>query len=404
MAGYNDGRPVDKGFKWNELSSNVPTQRRASEKDGRRDGNELQQAEQQSSIRGRRLVRPQLNLSGGDSVGFSQDTAATNRSSAAVQHRSSSLNKQKGKRTPSPTASQHPQSQQQPPVSTIASRPGNPMQQHYDSNQLPPPRPPAPQQPSQRSVSQRAADPESRASTDAGAKETGESIPLKRGQPLTCIGRDIRLTKRLLQHATRLALADNDQQVEVERWNLRQVEQAMREKKSSAVDLQGDPEEYIHRERGWWDRELAGWKDKREKMRQEFERKALEQILAGQSPEQLRELQDPEAAKQWLQLMEASLHPFISELNRNIAADGPPSVPLSPPGLQQVPNESSWHPRESRSGLWSTVPKTTEEYVEARRQNLLRADWCNSFARGETGAHGDPEDRYWKPSQLPPGR
>ena len=37
------------------------------------------------------------------------------------------------------------------------------------------------------------------------------------------LGKDIVLTKRMLQHATQLALAEDNQQAEMEKWNLSQV-------------------------------------------------------------------------------------------------------------------------------------------------------------------------------------
>eukprot|EP01064_Diplonema_japonicum_P000094 TRINITY_DN1005_c8_g1_i1.p1 TRINITY_DN1005_c8_g1~~TRINITY_DN1005_c8_g1_i1.p1 ORF type:complete len:369 (+),score=74.70 TRINITY_DN1005_c8_g1_i1:75-1109(+) len=220
-------------------------------------------------------------------------------------------------------------------------------------------------------------------------------------EPLSRIGRDIRLTKRMLQHATKLALADNNQQVEMEKWNLTQVERAMKEKKSLEESLQtqsttSTPEEYINRERGWWDQHLSSWSVKREEVRHEMERRALEKLLSTQSPDQLQELQDPKAAQQWLQLMEASLHPFISELNKTMTSEQPVSPNRQARVL--VPTKGELEPSETKSGLWCTVPKTVEKYVSERKQNLSRTDWSNGFKEGDIGAQGESQDRYWNPS------
>eukprot|EP01063_Lacrimia_lanifica_P038397 TRINITY_DN8178_c0_g1_i2.p1 TRINITY_DN8178_c0_g1~~TRINITY_DN8178_c0_g1_i2.p1 ORF type:complete len:377 (+),score=120.28 TRINITY_DN8178_c0_g1_i2:75-1205(+) len=224
-------------------------------------------------------------------------------------------------------------------------------------------------------------------------------------QPLGRIGRDINLTKRMLQHATRLALAKNEQQMEVEKRNLTEVEHAIQEKRMADQSLAAEaaaacPEEFINRERGWWDAEIAGWQDKREKMRHELERSALEKILATQTPEQLQELQDPRQATQWLQLMEASLHPFLNELDRTLTPlPAATAVPAKPAHIKRVPQPPEWQPIETRSGLWNTVPKTTKRFVETRDRTLNRADWSEKFSLGEVGAIGEAEDRFWNPNK-----
>ena len=169
----------------------------------------------------------------------------------------------------------------------------------------------------------------------------------------------------------------------------------MKEKKQSESNLSDNPEEYMNQQRGWWDAQLAEWSGKRLEVKHEMERRALDRLLATQNPDQLSELQDPHAAKQWLQLMEASLHPFISQVNKDVTA---PPGQVSPPRSDTrvpVPTQGEWAPRETKNGLWSTLPKSTEQFVETRKQNLLRPDWSKSFSSGNVGAQGQSKDRYW---------
>ena len=159
-----------------------------------------------------------------------------------------------------------------------------------------------------------------------------------------------------------------------------------------------DAEDYIMRERGFWDAQMAGWQGKRDEVRAEMERHALEKLLSSQSAEQVKELQDPQQAQQWLQLMESSLRPFLNDMNRTVTSSEPLDSQNSPPRKRLVPTEPEYRENESRSGLWTTLPKTTQEFVEARRQSLTRPDWSNAFNNGVLGAQGEPQDRYWEPS------
>lgn len=250
------------------------------------------------------------------------------------------------------------------------------------------------------------------------------------GARIRRIGRDIRLAKQMLEQARELVLAGSASQRQEARDCLERLEYAMERKRehNEREACSGPPAgaaggggggdavgTVIGREREWWDAELRGWREQREK-------EGAEQRALAQLAEQTRAAataaagvgDDPIRQRAWLQEMEGSLAPFLlsagaaggsrgrpraahprGAARRAASAGGADGLPHGP---ERAPRQCDFSPRRTRQGLWSTVPRSTSAYVECRRQTLLRADWNREFRSGRAGAHGMFGDQWWEPA------
>eukprot|EP01065_Artemidia_motanka_P008055 TRINITY_DN14023_c0_g1_i1.p1 TRINITY_DN14023_c0_g1~~TRINITY_DN14023_c0_g1_i1.p1 ORF type:complete len:284 (+),score=103.75 TRINITY_DN14023_c0_g1_i1:291-1142(+) len=77
---------------------------------------------------------------------------------------------------------------------------------------------------------------------------------------------------------------------------------------------------------------------------------------------------------------------------------GRTASPAQQPTPALTPRPHDFDPCQTRSGLWSTVPRTTTEYVAARHRTLLRPDWNRQFRGGCAGGDGAASDRWWDPA------
>eukprot|EP01062_Namystynia_karyoxenos_P039235 TRINITY_DN2853_c0_g5_i1.p1 TRINITY_DN2853_c0_g5~~TRINITY_DN2853_c0_g5_i1.p1 ORF type:complete len:458 (+),score=112.10 TRINITY_DN2853_c0_g5_i1:59-1375(+) len=224
------------------------------------------------------------------------------------------------------------------------------------------------------------------------------------------IGEGISLSKQLLAEATRLVLAGADEaKRRAARDALAELDQAMLRKRAQeeaepSPAPEAKPEQTIARERAWWAGELQQSRERRSQ--REAERKRLAQL--AEETRSAGVLSEPEQA-QWLQQMEASLGPFVFTASRESEAESarpqrrrPRSAPRqrieSTTAVVETPKPGTFDPHLTRSGLWSTVPRLTAEYLDVRGRTLLRPDWNQRFREGCPGAHGTEADRWWVPA------
>eukprot|EP01065_Artemidia_motanka_P004343 TRINITY_DN12076_c1_g2_i1.p3 TRINITY_DN12076_c1_g2~~TRINITY_DN12076_c1_g2_i1.p3 ORF type:complete len:213 (+),score=65.91 TRINITY_DN12076_c1_g2_i1:64-702(+) len=140
------------------------------------------------------------------------------------------------------------------------------------------------------------------------------------------IGQGIRLTKRLLEQATRFALADSCEQRDKERWRLQQIGLALDESRSARKHaarqvVQQQPRECNRRERGdgqrerrWWDSEVSQWRRGRDGRR--CGRPADENQWLAEMESGLRSFGEAEHAQQQRQQQQQQQQPRCALWNR----------------------------------------------------------------------------------------